>query len=181
MAAYSIRKIRSCLAAVDNAATADAKGDALEELGRYLFEKMAGVTCEDKNILDGRRAHELDLAFFNDQTRSPISFLDAVIIVECKASGNPVGSDAVRWFVGKLRDRGSHHGILIALNGITGENDPLTSAHSEVFTALSRDMVRILILTREEIESLSCAADLAALFKRKLMVLTLKRTVHIAG
>jgi hypothetical protein len=180
MAAYSIRKIRSCLAAIDNAATADAKGEALEALGRYLFEKMAGVTCEDKNILDGQRAHELDLAFFNDQPRSPIGFLDAVIIVECKASGQPVGSAAVRWFVGKLRDRGSHHGILIALNGITGDNDPLTSAHSEVFTALSRDMVRILILTREEIENLTCGADLAALFKRKLMLLALKRTVHIA-
>lgn len=180
MAAYSKRKIREFLAAVDDAVSADAKGDALEELGRYLFEKMAGVTCEDKNILDGRRAHELDLAFFNDQPRSPIGFLDAVIIVECKASRHPIGSDAVRWFVGKLRDRGSHHGILIALNGITGENEEMTSAHSEVFTALSRDMVRILILTREEIEALTSGADLAALFKRKLMLLTLKRTVHIA-
>lgn len=180
MAAYSKRRIKLYLDSIDNAASADAKGEALENLGRYLFERMMGISCEGKNILDGPRAHELDLAFFNDQTRSPIGFLDAVVIVECKASEQPVGSDAVRWFVGKLRDRGSHHGILIALNGITGENDGQTSAHGEVFTALSRDMVRVLILTRDEIEALNCGADLAALFKRKLLQLALKRTVHVA-
>lgn len=114
---------------------------------------MTGVTREGKNKLDGPRGHELDLGFFNDGPRSPTGFLDAIVIVECKASGQPVGSAAARWFVGKLRDRGSRHRILSALNAITGKGH--TAAHGEVFTALARDMVRILILMKDEIEALT--------------------------
>jgi len=177
MARYSQSRIRTLLESVDNARTNDAKGDALEELGRYLLGKVAGVEFIRRNILDARRAHELDLAFWNDQRVSLLHFVDAVLITECKASGAPVGSHEVGWFVRKLQDRGASHGILIALNGITGHGDQ--SAHSEVLSALIRDKIKILILTREEILALTMTGQLADLLKEKEMRLTLDRLVHI--
>jgi hypothetical protein len=179
MTRYSRRRINSILEDVDSAPNADAKGAALEELGKYLFEKVPGVECAGQNILDAPRAHELDLAFWNDQRLSILYFLDAVLIVECKASDNPVGSAEVGWFVRKLQDRGAQHGILIALNGITGDGE--TSAHNEILTALIRDRVKILLFTRPEILTLSRVEDLSEALKDKLLQLTLKRTVHFDG
>ena len=178
MARYSQRRIRTLLAAVDAARTNDARGDALEELGRYLMEKVGGVAFLRRNILDTFRAHELDLAFWNDQRTSLLHFVDAVLIVECKACAAPVGSDEVGWFIRKLQDRGASHGILIALNGLTGHGNQ--SAHSEVLGALIRDRIKILVLTREEILGLSLTSELAELLKEKEMRLTLDRLVHIA-
>jgi hypothetical protein len=177
MARYSVTRIRAHLASVDGAPTNDAKGDALEDLGKYLLGSIPGVAFRRRNILDAPRAHELDLAFWNDQRISLLHFLDAVLIVECKASAAPAGSNEVGWFVRKLQDRGASHGIMIALNGITGDGD--TSAHSEVLGALIRDKIKILLLTREEILSLTTTTQLADLLKEKEMQLTLDRVVHI--
>jgi hypothetical protein len=180
MAAYSKRKLVAMLIAIDNAESNDAKGDALEELSRYLFEKVRGIEFLEKNILDAPRAHELDLAFWNDQPRSELPFLDAALVVECKACELAVGSADVGWFVRKLQDRGAHHGILVALNGITGSVDGPTSAYNEVLTALIRDGIKILLLTRDEIAALRSSADLAVLLKRKLLQLTLRRVVDLS-
>jgi hypothetical protein len=177
MARYSKARIRALLTSVDGAPTNDAKGDALEELGKCLLGTVAGVEFLRRNILDAPRAHELDLAFWNDQRASLLHFLDAVLIVECKASAAPVGSNEVAWFVHKLKVRGASHGILIALNGITGQGD--TSAHGEVLGALIGDKIKILVLTREEILGLTTTRQLADLLKEKEMQLTLDRVVHI--
>jgi hypothetical protein len=177
MPAYDTARIQASLTAIDGAPTSDAKGDALEALARYLFETIPGVAFMRKNILDAPRAHELDVAFWNDSRVSQLYFIDAVIIVECKAAGTPTGSHDVGWYVRKLQDRGSGYGILIALNGITGDGN--TSAHSEVLAALTRDGIRILVLTRAEIVRLASTEDLSDLLKEKVSQLTLDRVVHI--
>jgi Restriction endonuclease len=170
-------RVRSILRKVDAARTADAKGDALEELVTYLFEAIPGVECADRNILNVPRSHELDLAFWNDQRLSDLHFLDAILIVECKATKEPVRSADVAWFIRKLQDRGAHHGILVSLKGLTGRGR--TSAHSEILKALMRDKIRILVLTRPEILGLTAAGDLAKALKRKLLQLTLREAVHM--
>ena len=177
MAVYSNARLGDMLAAIDNAATSDAKGAALEELSKYLFEKIPGVKCVAQNVLDEPRAHELDLAFWNDQRRSVLHFLEAVLIVECKATEDPVGSADVGWFVRKLQDRGARDGILVALNGVTGDGN--TSAHSEILSAQLRDGIRILLLTRAEIIALASTDDLSDQLSRKLLRLTLNRAVHV--
>jgi hypothetical protein len=179
MSAYSARKVGGMLRAIDDAASSRAKGTALEVLSKYLFERLRGVKFLRMHILDAPRAHELDVAFFNDQRRSDLAFLDAVLVVECKATEARVGSIDVGWFVRKLQDRGAHHGILVALNGITGDADGATSAHSEVLTALKRDGIKILLLTRQEIVALASSADLATLLLQKLLALTLDLTVDV--
>ncbi len=178
MARYSKTRIRVLLASVDGAPTSDAKGDALEELGKYLLGKVVGVEFLRRNILDAPRAHELDLAFWNDQRASLLHFLDAVLIVECKASAAPVGSNEVAWFVHKLEssrreprdpDRPQRHyrpgGHIRAQRGAAG--------------ALIGDKIKILavLFTREEILGLTTTRQLADLLKEKEMQLTLDRVV----
>ena len=181
MPAYSKPQVATLLTAVDAAgANADAKGTALEDLSKYLFETVPGVQCIGRNILDGPRAHELDLAFWVSETPFGLGFLEAVLIVECKAAGAAVGSAQVAWYAQKLRTRASRHGILVALNGITGAADGVSSAHSEVIGSL-RDGVRILLLNRDEIVGLDHTDDLVALMKSKLLRLTLERVVQVDG
>jgi len=61
MAIYSKATILRLLNESDNAPNSDVKGDKLEELVKYLFEKVRGVSFHKKNVLDGVRAHELDV------------------------------------------------------------------------------------------------------------------------
>jgi hypothetical protein len=174
---YSVREIARMLGEIDTAPTADAKGAALEELSSYIFERVPGISVAHRNVLDGNRAHELDIVLWNDSRSSELYFLEAIVIVECKASDHRVGSHEVGWFVRKLQDRGSHFGILVALNGITGDGEH--SAYTEVSNALIRDKIRILLLTREEIENLTNTRALADLLTKKFLLLTVKQTVHI--
>lgn len=177
MPRYSPSRIRTLLHQSDAATTADEKGDKLEQLVRYIFERIPGVSYYDKNILDQNRAHEIDIAFWNLQNKSDICFLDPVIIVECKNTGRPVGSDDVGWFVRKLQDRGANYGVLVALSGVTGQADGVSNAHSEVLTALTRDKIKLLVFKREEILSLTVTADLVEMMKKKILWLTLHKAI----
>jgi len=165
------------LAACDSAPTADAAGDCLESLVAYLLEKLPGIELYGRNILDAPRAHELDLAFWHIQAKSPLHFLDPIIIVECKNTGTPVGSHAVGWFVRKLQDCGANGGIIVALSGITGADTGNTSAHSEVLFALVRDRIKILLLDRNEIQNLRTTEEVIELLREKYLALSLRRTV----
>lgn len=178
MARYSAARIATLLGACDNAATNAAAGKALEDLLVYLLGKMPGVELYDRNILDDPRAHELDLAFWNPPATSPINFLDSIVIVECKNTGTRVGSHAVGWFVRKLQDHGAHSGVLVALSGITGARSATNNAHHEVLSALTRDRIKILLLSRQEIENLGTTDDLATLLKEKFLALSLRLTVR---
>jgi hypothetical protein len=100
-----------------------------------------------------------------------------VLIIECKSTGNAVSSADVGWFVRKLQDRGVNHGILIALSGITGAASGVNNAHSEILSALVRDKIKVLVITRPEILALTDTDDLVELLKKKIMTLTLYKTV----
>lgn len=177
MARYSNIKIRKLLDESDSAPTADEKGDILEQLVKYLFDKIPGVRFYKKNVLDGVRAHELDVVFKNDNRVSDLHFLDFVIITECKNTANRLGSMGTRWFIDKLRDCGVSSGILISLSGITGVADGVSNAHSEVINAVIRDKISVLLLTREEIEPLANTDELVELLYDKILSLTIERTV----
>ena len=175
MAKYSSEKIRRMISESDNAPNSYIKGEKLEELVRYIFDKVPGVSFYEKNILDQGRTHEIDLAFWNLQIQSQLSFLDPVIIVECKNTGRALGSSRVGWFVRKLQDSGVRYGILVSLSGITGESDSQSNAHSEILDAQKRDGIKILVIKRQELFTLSTTNDLSSLLQRKILKLTLHK------
>lgn len=177
MARYSKRKINKLIIESDNAQTADEKGDKLEELTKYLFSKVLGVKFHKKNVLDGYRAHELDVVFTNDVRISDLYFLGFSIITECKNTAQPIGSNDVRWFIDKLRDRGLQVGVLVSFSGITGAASGVLNAHSEILNAVNRDSLIILVLNRDEIKSLGTTEDLVKILIDKKLALTIERTV----
>ncbi len=178
MAIYSQPKISQLLRESDNAPNTYVKGAKLEELVRYIFCKVPKVTHYESNVLDGVRAHELDVTFNNDTRNSDLYFLDYAIITECKNTGTPVSSAQVGWFIRKLQDRFATTGILISLSGITGERDSVSNAHSEIINALTRDNIRILVIKREDILAFKNTDDLVQLLQRKIMKLTINRTIE---
>ena len=178
MARYSRVTINRLLNESDNAPDTAVKGAKLEELVKYLFCKIPKVDFYASNVLDGVRAHELDVVFNNDTRDSNLYFLDYTIITECKNTGHRTSSAQVGWFVRKLQDRFATTGILISLSGITGIADGVSNAHSEILNALTRDSIRILVINRAEILSFQNTDDLVNLLQRKIMKLTIERTIE---
>ncbi len=178
MANYSQPKIVRLLNESDTTTNTAVKGAKLEELVRYLFDKVPKVSFYAANALDGVRAHELDVIFTNDVRNSPLYFLDFTIITECKNTANRTSSAQVGWFVRKLQDRGVTTGILISLSGITGVVDGASNAHSEILNALVRDGIRILVIKRDDILALKTSHNLVALIQRKILRLTIERTIE---
>jgi len=177
MARYSKEKIETLLNESDDAPNTAVKGAKLEELVTYLFSKIPHVDFYRSNVLDGVRAHELDVIFQNDTRKSGLHFLDFTIITECKNTGHRTSSAQVGWFVRKLQDRGVSSGVLITLSGITGEGDGVNNAHSEILNALIRDKIKVLVIKREDILTFQSTDDLIDLLKRKILSITIERTI----
>lgn len=175
MPAFSSQKITTYLQKGDSAATRTGKGKALEDLICYLFEKVPGVSVDKRNELSAFGDEELDVLFWNKRPNNGLYFLPCLFIAECKNSSNPVGSRDVTNFRSTLRSRGCDHGILVAANGISGTSDPPTRAYHQIAAALA-DMIKILPITREEIEALSHSDNLVELLKRKLCGLSRRGT-----
>jgi hypothetical protein len=64
---------------------------------------------------------------------------------------------------------------LIAAKGITGRADSLRAAHDAIRTAFQgRDRVRLIVLTRSELEGLRDTDELVRLLQDKILLLTMQ-------
>ena len=184
MARISQRRIQSFFDIADKADTRTAKGRgikgrALEDLVCYLFELLPGIKLSKRNKLNQFVSEEIDVAFWNSKHSQGLYFLPDVIIVECKNWAVPVGSQEVSWFYNKLRDRRAFpYGILIAANGITGSAEDKTNAHQIIASAL-REGCQIIVITRQEIESLRDTKQLVEVIQEKLCELAVSGTLFI--
>ena len=122
--------------ACDDGRTTSERGEALEDLVCYLFEKLPGLSVTRRNRLNVFRSEEIDVAFWNDRDPSGLHFLPNIMLVECKNWSAPVSNSEVSWFDTKLRNRGLDFGVLITFSGITGDIVDQSSAHRIVAAAL---------------------------------------------
>jgi hypothetical protein len=158
------------------AQTTKEKGDILEELICYIFQMIPGITVTRRNERNAFDTEEIDVAFFNEQAPGGLPFLPWIILVECKNWSKPVGSEHVSWFDTKMRNRGVEFGILIAVNGITGNPALLTDAHNIIATAL-KERRRLIVINMEEIKSLIDPSQLVHMIKEKLCDLAVRGTI----
>lgn len=70
-----------------------------------------------------------------------------------------------------------NNGILISLSGITGANDGQSNAHSEVLSALVRDKIKILLISRDDILNLTTTDNLVEHLQDKMLKLTIEKTI----
>lgn len=179
MPRYSSQRIMRYLQRGDAATTTTEKGEALEDLICYVFERVPGVSVIERNEPSAFNDEEIDVLFWNEKHNRGLYFLPCVFIAECKNWSTPVGSRGVVTFKSTLKSRGCDHGILVATNGISGTSEPPTEAHHQIATALS-EMFHILVITREEIEALSDTDSLVELLQRRLCGLSRKGTAVLS-
>jgi hypothetical protein len=176
MPRYNRAHIRILLNNSDNAPNPDAKGRIFEDLVLYLFDRFNGMRLADRNILDATGSQELDLALWNNRLLSQFDFLDPIVLCECKNETPPLSSQKVREFVNKLRTRGANTGVLVTSSGITGQLNGYRYANSAIIDALTADKIKVLVVDRDEILSLSTTNDFYAILSDKYLNLTLRRT-----
>jgi hypothetical protein len=175
MAAYDPAVIHGYLAIVDNSQTNAAKGKAFEDLACYLLNGIPGIKITARNEMNTFVTEEIDVACYNANDPAGLGALADFFLVECKGWTDAVNSEQVSWFLTKIRHRGVGFGILIAANGITGEPEHLSRAHFLVSAELARFGIRMVIVTREEIEKLTSGEDFAKLIIQKVC------TLHASG
>lgn len=171
MARYSKHTLAGHFHVCDNGGTNQIKGKAFEDLACYLFETVPGISIALRNQMNAFNNEEIDVAIWNDKSRHGFDFLPNIILIECKNWSNPVSSIEVNWFCQKVASRGLDFGILIANNGITGDENDLTAAHNTIAYHLMLKR-RIIVIARHEINSLNETGDLIQLVKEKICLLT---------
>jgi len=177
MARYSVNTITGHLNNCDNGQTNFEKGRAFEDLTCYLFETIPGISITQRNQMNAFQNEEIDVAIWNERSKYGLSFLPNIILIECKNWRAPVSSNEVSWFCNKLASRGLDFGILIANNGITGNAQDLTAAHSIIAQHLAQRR-QIVVLTRAEIESLRETSEIVKLIKQKLCILAVSGRIN---
>jgi hypothetical protein len=145
-----------------------ARGKAFEELARYLFGLVPGIAVTHWNEKNTFATEEIDVACYNRQEPNGLPSLPPNFIVECKGWRDAVNSEQVAWFLMKIEHRGLDFGILVAAKGITGVAEHLTAANFIVSAVLAARKIRMVIVTRREIESLNSGEDLAQLIINKV-------------
>lgn len=175
MPAYAPGVIQEYLADVDNTPTNAEKGRAFEDLACYLLNGIPGITIPARNALNTFATEEIDVACMNANDPAGLGSLADFFLVECKGWNDAVTSEQVSWFLTKIRHRGVRFGILIAANGITGEAEHLSRANFLVGVEMATFGIRMVIITRREIETLKSGEELARLIVQKVC------TLHASG
>ena len=178
MARISQQRVQQYLSIGDNAQTTADKGRALEDLICYICGKIPGITVTKRNTLNQFQSEEIDIAFWNIPNTNGLYFLQNIILVECKNWSQPLSSAEVGWFDTKLRRRAQPFGILVAANGITGDASEKTAAHDVISAALAEGR-QFVVITRQEIESLTLSIQLVELIQTKLCELAVSGTLLI--
>jgi hypothetical protein len=175
MAAYDPAVINAYLALVDGPDTNAAKGRAFEELACYLVSGIPGIKVTARNEMNTFATEEIDVACMNDNDPTGLGGLVDFFLVECKGWRDAITSEQVSWFLTKIRHRGLRFGILIAANGITGEPEHLSRANFLVGVEMATFGIKMVIVTRQEIENLTSGEQFANLIIRKVC------TLHASG
>jgi len=175
---YSQEEIIGFIDLGQNASSSIEKGQALEHLARYIFEKIPGVEIHDVDSMNYHLTEEIDIAVWNDQESDGLKSFPVIFLIECKNLDGNVPTRDVAYFITKIRNKGLDFGIIIASNGITGSQEDSTRAHFEIPLALSEG-IRVIIINLDDILLLRNTNDLIQLIKRKVSSLYLKGSIEL--
>jgi hypothetical protein len=131
-----------------------------------LFGSIPGVLAPRRNVVDFADGGEIDLFFPNKALGTGLWFLPTSILAECKNWRGAVGSEEVRIFIDRMRERACQAGVLVAANGLTGDPGSLDAAHRHIARALEENM-HVLVLRMSELEALRGTRDLVTLLLNK--------------
>lgn len=145
------------------------RGQILEVLVRFVFGGLPGFSHWRSRHVTNLGDAEFDVCFHNDIRQSPFPFAEPAMVVECKNTGDRIGSAEVRNFVAKMEDVQLSWAVLVAANGITGSGERDSHAHAVIQAARARK-INVLVLTRAELEALTSHNAFAELIREKIML-----------
>ncbi len=146
-------------------ADSESKGDRLEELMAFIFEKAV----PDTHVMTPNNrtsTEEIDLQLQNEEKNHPWTQLGAPINVECKNWDDTVGVDEIYSVYGKAKmtSPNSQGAILVAWEGVS---DSQSGRNAD---GLLRDMriqdLNILVLDKEDLSEIVETGDALAVFER---------------
>lgn len=157
-------EVKRLLQESEAGATADERGRKYEELLSYVFETVPGslVVPNTKNFFG---AEQVDIAVDNG---GAFPGLPDKFLVECKNYADPVDSKAVGYFLYICLSREAQLAIVAAAKGLTGDADDMTYAHSLAIAASAMGC-KLVILTTEDLLSLTSSQDLADLLRHRYL------------
>jgi len=159
---FSVLRYKSLLSKTELALTSEEKGRALEDVTEYLLSLLRGVEIVERDKLCD--SEELDFVLWNSRLEEVLRPWEFIILVECKNWSGPVGASELDLFVSKLRRRGLKSGIFIASNGVTGDFE--TGAKGIIKATLAEG-IRVIVVTRADLELIGGSDDLCMLIKRR--------------
>lgn len=151
----------------DATTVTDEIGAALEDVVGWTLCTLPGVRVLKRDFVDRAGATEIDLFVFNNRRVSPIDFLPEHLLVECKNWQARVDSATVRDFVGKLIALHLKVGILVAANGITGDQRDQTAANDVIRQNFDLHDIKVIVLKRSDIESFRSREDVVIFLQER--------------
>lgn len=167
MGRFSHLQIARRLAEGDAAATTEEKGAALEDVVIQSFCKVRGVGFLRRDQNNNPGSSEIDILLYNQRHALGLPFLSDYLMFECKNWAAPVDSATVDGFVAKVRAARLDLGVLVAANGITGDPQQRTAANDIIRRAFDRDNIKVIVITRAEIENFRAVGDVVGLMRLK--------------
>lgn len=160
---YVVRR----LAEGDAASLPSKKGAALEDVIVRIFCVLPGVELRGRNVINTAGSCEIDILLYNDQLPGGLKFLPNRLLFESKNWAEPVDSRTVEAFAATVRRRHLGVGILVAASGVTGDPEQITAANDIIRQAFRSDNIKLLVVTRAELEGLRTADDARKLMLKK--------------
>jgi hypothetical protein len=151
----------------DHAATTEEKGAALEDVVVQSFCRIQGISFILRDQTNDAHSSEIDILLSNQRHPQGLPFLSDYLMLECKNWAAAVNSATVEGFIAKVRAARLEIGILVAANGVTGDPDQRTAANDIIRRTFDRDNIKLLVVTRAEIETFRSIKDVTALMRLK--------------
>lgn len=164
--AITAASIKEHLDAIGSAANTHEQARAHEGLAVHLFESVPGCRVE-RNTMNDFQTEEIDVAVGNLGLPTGLPGLANVILVECKDWSRPVDSQAVGYFINKLANRSVELGVLIATNGVAGQ-DERRNAVALGIGAMARG-IKLVVITNDDILSLTSTDDFVEVLSRRYL------------
>ena len=166
MANIDHAEIAARLAAGDIGNSAE-KGAALEAIVAETFCLIEGVGLIRRNVVDNAGSLEIDILLYNQRQRGGLPFLPNHLFIECKNWQVPVNAATLTVFTSKLHRFRVDFGVLVAANGMTGDANERTAAHAHLQSVFDRDGLKVIVITRHEIEALRTTDELEEIMRIK--------------
>lgn len=145
-----------------------------------VFSGVPGLSLEDQDVQSNYRTEEIDLYFWNARVPGGLHFLDCPLIVECKGWSEPLPGRELRNFATLLRDRGRTNGVLVAIQGITGDAAERSAGFFHVAAAMAGGQT-VLVITGADLAALQDPGEVVRLLRRRMLDQVRGQTLALEG